>query len=90
MAQGIFSAVFDTLATQGNFNNEIGLPLTLLRLAPVHQWAVVEMGMNQPGEISRLAAIARPNIAMITNTSGCHLEGLGTTDKRGPGQIRNF
>ena len=80
MAQGIFSTVFDTLATRGNFNNEIGLPQTLLRLAPVHQWAVVEMGMNHPGEISRLSAIARPDIAMITNTTGAHLEGLGTAD----------
>ncbi len=80
MAQCIFSAAFDTLATKGNFNNEIGLPLTLLRLAPVHQWAVVEMGMNHPGEISRLSAMAKPDIAMITNTSGCHLEGLGTAD----------
>jgi len=80
MAQDIFSICFDTLATKGNLNNEIGLPLTLLRLAPVHKWAVVEMGMNHLGEISRLSAIARPNIAMITNTSGCHLEGLGTAD----------
>jgi murE/murF fusion protein len=80
MAHGIFSTRFDTLATRGNFNNEIGLPLTLLRLAPVHQWAIVEMGMNHPGEISRLSAIARPDIAVITNTAGAHLEGLGTAD----------
>lgn len=80
MTREIFSTAVDTLATRGNFNNEIGLPLTLLRLAPVHQWAVVEMGMNHPGEISRLSAIARPDIALITNTAGAHLEGLGTAD----------
>ncbi|MCG8635654.1 MAG: UDP-N-acetylmuramoyl-L-alanyl-D-glutamate--2,6-diaminopimelate ligase, partial [Desulfobacterales bacterium] len=80
MTREIFATKFDTLATRGNFNNEIGMPLTLLNLAEVHQWAVIEMGMNHPGEISRLSAIARPDIAVITNTSGAHLEGLKTAD----------
>lgn len=80
MAREIFARQFDVLATRGNFNNEIGMPLTLLKLAPVHEWAVIEMGMNHPGEISRLSAIARPDIALITNTSGAHLEGLKTAD----------
>ncbi|MDD9301085.1 MAG: UDP-N-acetylmuramoyl-L-alanyl-D-glutamate--2,6-diaminopimelate ligase [Desulfobacter sp.] len=80
MIQNIFSTQFDTLATQGNFNNEIGMPLTLLRLAPVHEWAVIEMGMNHTGEISRMTRMAMPDIAVITNTSGAHLEGLKTAD----------
>ncbi|WDP89449.1 MAG: UDP-N-acetylmuramoyl-L-alanyl-D-glutamate--2,6-diaminopimelate ligase [Desulfobacter sp.] len=80
MTREIFAQRFDVLATRGNFNNEIGMPLTLLRLAPVHEWAVIEMGMNHPGEISRLTAVARPDIALITNTSGAHLEGLKTAD----------
>ncbi|PIE61868.1 MAG: UDP-N-acetylmuramoyl-L-alanyl-D-glutamate--2,6-diaminopimelate ligase [Desulfobacterales bacterium] len=80
MARDIFAQTFDVLATQGNFNNEIGMPLTLLGLAPTHEWAVVEMGMNHPGEISRLTAIAQPDIALITNTSGAHLEGLKTAE----------
>ncbi|MCG8616136.1 MAG: UDP-N-acetylmuramoyl-L-alanyl-D-glutamate--2,6-diaminopimelate ligase [Desulfobacterales bacterium] len=80
MTREIFATGFDTLATQGNFNNEIGMPQTLLKLAPVHQWAVIEMGMNHFGELSRLTAFARPDIALITNTSGAHLEGLKTAD----------
>ncbi|MCK5312391.1 MAG: UDP-N-acetylmuramoyl-tripeptide--D-alanyl-D-alanine ligase [Desulfobacteraceae bacterium] len=71
---------FNTLTTKGNFNNEIGLPLTLLRLSHQHECAVVEMGMNHPGEISRLANIALPDIGIITNTSVAHLEGLGSVD----------
>nr|WP_320193843.1 UDP-N-acetylmuramoyl-L-alanyl-D-glutamate--2,6-diaminopimelate ligase [uncultured Desulfobacter sp.] len=80
MAQEIFAQHHDTLATQGNLNNEIGLPLTLLRLADIHEWAVVEMGMSNPGEIARLSAIAQPDIAMVTNTHGSHMEGVGSLD----------
>ncbi|NDY73587.1 UDP-N-acetylmuramoyl-L-alanyl-D-glutamate--2,6-diaminopimelate ligase [Desulfobacter hydrogenophilus] len=80
MAEDIFSLHHDTLATRGNLNNEIGLPLTLLRLADIHEWAVVEMGMSNPGEISRLCAIARPDIALVTNTHGSHMEGVGSLD----------
>ncbi len=77
---GIFKERFVTLTTQGNFNNEIGLPLTLLKLSHDHQWAVVEMGMNHPGEISRLGAMAKPDIGIITNTATAHLEGLKTVE----------
>jgi len=80
MAQDIFSQHHDTLATRGNLNNEIGLPLTLLRLADIHEWAVVEMGMSNPGEIERLSAIAQPDIALVTNTHGSHMEGLGSLE----------
>ncbi len=80
IAEEIFKTHFHTLATQGNLNNEIGLPLTLLNLSYAHEWAIVEMGMNHPGEISRLSRIALPDIAMVTNTAGVHLEGLGSID----------
>ena len=76
----VFKTQFHTHATIGNFNNEIGLPLTLLGLSNAHEWAIVEMGMNHPGEISRLSHIALPDIAMVINTAGVHLEGLGNID----------
>ncbi|MCL2829707.1 MAG: UDP-N-acetylmuramoyl-tripeptide--D-alanyl-D-alanine ligase [Betaproteobacteria bacterium] len=66
------------LATGGNFNNEIGLPLTLLRLHAGHRAAVIEMGMSHPGEIARLTGIARPTVALVTNVQRAHLEGMGT------------
>lgn len=66
------------LKTPGNFNNEIGLPLTLLRLTPEDQAAVVEMAMRGPGEIAALAAIARPTMGVITNIGTTHLELLGS------------
>ncbi len=68
------------VATEGNFNNLIGLPLTLCRLSPEDQWAVVEMGMSSRGEIARLAEIAAPTIGVITNIGPAHLEELQTID----------
>ncbi|MDR2851986.1 MAG: UDP-N-acetylmuramoyl-tripeptide--D-alanyl-D-alanine ligase [Burkholderiaceae bacterium] len=62
------------LATEGNFNNEIGVPLTLLRLRAQHQAAVVELGMNHPGEIARLAALAQPTVALVNNAQREHQE----------------
>ncbi|MEP7302876.1 MAG: bifunctional UDP-N-acetylmuramoyl-L-alanyl-D-glutamate--2,6-diaminopimelate ligase MurE/UDP-N-acetylmuramoyl-tripeptide--D-alanyl-D-alanine ligase MurF [Caldimonas sp.] len=61
-------------ATEGNFNNDIGLPLTLLRLRAGHRAAVVELGMNHPGEIARLAEIARPSVALVNNAQREHME----------------
>ncbi len=66
------------LATRGNLNNDIGLPLMLLRLAAGHRAAVIEMGMNHPGEIDYLTRIARPTVALVNNAQRAHLEGLGT------------
>ncbi|OGR24142.1 MAG: UDP-N-acetylmuramoyl-tripeptide--D-alanyl-D-alanine ligase [Desulfobacterales bacterium RIFOXYA12_FULL_46_15] len=80
ITEEIFKTRFHTHATIGNLNNEIGLPLTLLKLSAAHEWAVVEMGMNHPGEISRLSRIALPDIVMIINTAAVHLEGLGSID----------
>ena len=67
-------------ATEGNFNNDIGVPLTLLRLRPAHQAAVVELGMNHPGEIACLAAMARPTVAMVNNAQREHLEFMATVE----------
>lgn len=68
------------LATAGNFNNEIGVPLTLLRLRAEHRRAVVELGMNHPGEIARLAAISRPTIALVNNAQREHQEFMATVE----------
>ncbi|MBN8441441.1 MAG: UDP-N-acetylmuramoyl-tripeptide--D-alanyl-D-alanine ligase [Thauera sp.] len=69
------------LATQGNLNNDIGLPLTLLKLRDFHRAAVIEMGMNHPGEIAYLTALARPTVAIVTNAQRAHLQGMGTVDE---------
>ena len=68
------------LATSGNLNNDIGMPLTLLSLRDQHQAAVIEMGANHPGEIAVLADIAAANIAVITNAARAHLEGFGSIE----------
>lgn len=77
------------LATQGNLNNDIGMPLMLGRLNPQHRCAVIEMGMNHAGEIDYLTRIARPTVALINNASGAHLAGLGTVEAvaRAKGEI---
>ena len=80
MTTGVVSRRFCSLSTQGNLNNEIGLPLTLLNLNRHHQWAVLELGMNRPGEIERLAQICLPDLGVITNIGPAHLEGLGSLD----------
>jgi len=69
-----------SLATAGNFNNEIGVPLTLLRLHAAHSLAVVELGMNHPGEIARLAAMAQPTIALVNNAQREHQEFMATVE----------
>jgi UDP-N-acetylmuramoyl-tripeptide--D-alanyl-D-alanine ligase len=69
-----------TLATQGNFNNDIGLPLTLLRLRAEHRIAVLELGMNHPGEIGYLAGIARPTVALVNNAQREHQEFMATVE----------
>lgn len=66
------------LKTEGNFNNLVGLPLTLLRLGTKHKAAIVELGTNRPGEIGRLAQIADPDIGIVTSVAAAHLEGLNT------------
>ena len=68
------------LATRGNLNNEIGLPLTLMELNADHRLAVIEMGANHPGEIARLARLARPHVGVITQCAPAHLEGFGSIE----------
>jgi UDP-N-acetylmuramoyl-tripeptide--D-alanyl-D-alanine ligase len=80
MTAAVLSMRFATLASRGNFNNEIGLPLTLLRIGAGHRWVAAELGMNHPGEIGRLAGICRPDLAVITNVGPAHLEGLGSLE----------
>lgn len=74
----VLSRKYECLATAGNLNNHIGVPLTLLRLRPETGIAVVEMGANHPGEIDALCRIARPNFGIITNIGKAHLEGFGS------------
>ena len=69
------------LSTRGNLNNDIGLPLTLLGLSAAHRAAVIEMGMNHPGEIAYLAPIGAPTVALVTNAQRAHLEGMGDLDE---------
>lgn len=71
---------YKTLKTQGNFNNELGLPLTVFRLREDDEIAVLEMGISDFGEMSRLAKVARPDTCVITNIGTCHLENLGDRD----------
>jgi UDP-N-acetylmuramoyl-tripeptide--D-alanyl-D-alanine ligase len=77
------------LATRGNLNNDIGMPQTLLQLNARHRYAVIEMGMNHPGEIDYLTRIACPDVALVNNASGAHLEGLGSVEAvaRAKGEI---
>ena len=76
MIDAIIETKFKTLKTKGNFNNHIGLPLTLLSRGPEHEVGVLEMGMSAAGEFKRLAEIAKPNIGVITNISAGHLNQL--------------
>ncbi len=80
MTAAVVSRRFRTLEADKNLNNQIGLPLTLFRLAPEHEWAVLELGTNRPGEIARLTEIATPDIGLITNIGPAHLEGLGSLE----------
>ncbi|MCK5920813.1 MAG: UDP-N-acetylmuramoyl-tripeptide--D-alanyl-D-alanine ligase, partial [Methylococcales bacterium] len=74
----IFACAIPGVAPQGSFNNQWGVPLTLLKLRDGHQSAVIEMGMNHAGELTYLGKIVKPTIGLITNAAAAHLEGLGT------------
>ena len=78
LVSAVLSRKYKLVFTQGNFNNHIGVPLTLLRITPETQFAVVEMGANHPGEIKTLANLACPDYGIITNIGKAHLEGFGS------------
>lgn len=80
MIAGVLAAKYRVLKTDGNFNNEVGVPLTLFRIRDEHEVAVVEMGISDFGEMSRLTAMVKPDICVITNIGECHLENLGDRD----------
>lgn len=81
MISACIETTFPVLKTKGNLNNLIGLPLTLLNLTENERVVVVEMGMNVPGEIRRLTEIAEPDVGLITNIQGAHLEGMGSLER---------
>ena len=74
----VLSKKYNIIYTQGNFNNHLGLPLTLLQIRPETEIAVVEMGANHPGEIAQLCSIAQPDFGIITNIGKAHIEGFGS------------
>jgi UDP-N-acetylmuramoyl-tripeptide--D-alanyl-D-alanine ligase len=74
----VISKKYNVLYTQGNLNNHIGVPLTILRLRPEHELAIIEMGANHPGEIKELVEITDPDYGLITNVGKAHLEGFGS------------
>jgi UDP-N-acetylmuramoyl-tripeptide--D-alanyl-D-alanine ligase len=80
MTAQVVAQKYNTLATIGNYNNQIGVPLTLLRLSGENEQAVIELGTNSPGEIARLARMCAPDIGVVTNVGPAHLEGLGSLD----------
>ncbi len=80
MVASVLSRRYSVLKTEGNFNNEIGMPMTVLKIRDHHQVAVVEMGIDNFGQMSALAAIARPNVVVITNIGEAHLEFMKTRD----------
>lgn len=80
LISAVLSKKFNIIFTQGNFNNHLGVPLTLLRIKPETELAVVEMGANHPGEIKQLTEIGKPNYGIITNIGRAHLEGFGSLE----------
>ncbi len=92
LVSAVLSKKYNVLYTQGNFNNHIGVPKTLLRLTSAHEIAVIEMGANHPGEIKTLVNIAEPNFGLITNVGKAHLQGFGSFEGviRTKGELYDF
>ena len=92
LINSVLSQHFNTYATQGNLNNHIGVPLTVLSITTAHEAAVIEMGANHQQEIALLCSIAQPSHGMITNVGKAHLEGFGGVEgvKKGKGELYDF
>lgn len=92
LVMSVLSQQYNVIATQGNYNNHIGVPLTLLRITKEHEIAIIEMGANHMKEIEALAAIAEPNYGLITNIGRAHLEGFGSYENiiKGKGELYDF
>jgi UDP-N-acetylmuramoyl-tripeptide--D-alanyl-D-alanine ligase len=92
LIHAVVSAKYKTLYTQGNLNNHIGVPLTLLNLKLEHEFAIIEMGANHQGEIDELSRIAEPDFGLITNIGKAHLEGFGGIEgvKKGKSELYRF
>ena len=92
LIHAVLSRKFNTLATEGNLNNHIGVPLTLLKVSQSHEFAIIEMGANHQGEIQDLCKIAEPDYGLITNIGKAHLEGFGGLEgvKKGKSEMYRF
>lgn len=88
----VLSKKYKTLATVGNLNNHIGVPLTILNITPEHEFAIIEMGANHQGEIAQLCDITEPDFGLITNIGKAHLEGFGGIEgvKKGKSELYKF
>ena len=92
LTAAVLSKKYNVLFTQGNLNNSIGVPTTVLRLKPEHQIAIIEMGASHPGDINELVDVCEPNIGLITNVGRAHLLGFGSFEgvKRTKGELYDF
>jgi UDP-N-acetylmuramoyl-tripeptide--D-alanyl-D-alanine ligase len=92
LINAVLSQRFNTLATEGNLNNHIGVPLTILKITPEHEMAVIEMGANHQREIALLCSIAQPTHGLITNVGKAHLEGFGGIEgvRKGKGEMYDY
>ena len=92
LLNAVLSKKYNVLATVGNLNNHIGVPLTLLSITKEHQMAIIEMGANHQGEIAELSSIAEPNFGVITNIGKAHLEGFGGIEgvKKGKSELYKY
>ncbi|MGZ3899971.1 MAG: UDP-N-acetylmuramoyl-tripeptide--D-alanyl-D-alanine ligase, partial [Bacteroidia bacterium] len=92
LINAVLSKKYKTLATEGNLNNHIGVPLTLLRITKEHEFAIIEMGANHQGEIAELCEITDPDFGLITNIGKAHLEGFGGIEgvKKGKSEMYKY
>ncbi len=92
LTNAVMSTTYNVLCTQGNLNNSIGVPLTVLELKPEHRYAIVEMGASHPGDIKELVEISQPDFGLITNVGKAHLLGFGSFEgvKRTKGELYDW